>query len=145
VVAGPSGWKDSGTLARLRQPAAGIHYLGYVPESDLPGLTAGATILAYPSLYEGFGLPVAQAMAAGVPVITSNVSSLPEITGDAALHVDPQSAPSLSAALQKLLGSRDLQRQLRERGIRRAEMFRWEACALKSWEFFARAVQRYNQ
>ena len=145
VVAGPPGWKDSATVARLRKPVAGIHYLGYVPESELPGLTAGATILAYPSLYEGFGLPVAQAMAAGVPVITSNVSSLPEITGDAALHVDPRSAPAWSAALQTLLGSSDLQCQLRERGIRRAAMFRWETNALKSWEFFARAVQRYNQ
>jgi glycosyltransferase involved in cell wall biosynthesis len=145
VIAGPPGWKDSATLARLRQPAAGIHYLGYVPESELPGLTAGATMLVYPSLYEGFGLPVAQAMAAGVPVITSNISSLPEITGDAALQVDPRSTPALSAAMQTLLGSSDLQRHMRERGIRRAAMFRWETCALQSWEFFARAAQRYNQ
>ena len=145
VVAGPPGWNSSPTLERLRKPAAGIHYLGYVPESQLPGLTAGATMLVYPSLYEGFGLPVAQAMAAGVPVITSNVSALPEITGDAALHVDPRSAPALSAAMQTLLGSSDLQRTLRERGIRRAAKFRWETCARQSWEFFARAAQRYNQ
>ena len=145
VIAGPPGWNEEATIGRLRKPAAGIHYLGYVPESDLPGLTAGAVMLVYPSLYEGFGIPVAQAMAAGVPVITSSISSLPEITGDAALHVDPRSVPALSAAMQTLLGSSDLQRQLRERGIRRAEMFRWETCALKSWEFFAAAVQRYNQ
>ena len=145
VVVGPPGWKDDVTLARLRKPAAGIHYLGYVPESELPGLTAGAAMLVYPSLYEGFGLPVAQAMAAGVPVITSNVSALPEITGDAAMHIDPRSVQALSAAMQTLLGSSDLQRQLRERGLRRAAMFRWETCALKSWEFFAAAAQGYNQ
>ncbi len=145
VVAGPPGWNADATLQRLRKPGAGIHYLGYVQEIDLPGLTAGAVMLVYPSLYEGFGLPVAQAMAAGVPVITSNVSSLPEIAGDAALLVDPRSVPALTAAMQILLGSADLQRQLRERGIRRAEMFRWESCAIKSWEFFAAAAQRYNQ
>jgi alpha-1,3-rhamnosyl/mannosyltransferase len=145
VVAGPPGWTDGATLDRLRKPAAGIRYLGYVPEHQLPGLTAGAAIFVCPSLYEGFGLPVAQAMAAGVPVITSNVSALPEITGDAAMHVNPRSAQELCTAVQTLLGSADLQRQLRERGIRRAAKFRWETCALKSWEFFERAAQGYNR
>ena len=77
VIAGPSGWAAAETKARLRT----VRYLGYVPEPDLAPLTAGATVFAYPSLYEGFGFPVAQAMAAGVPVITSNISSLPEIAG----------------------------------------------------------------
>jgi glycosyltransferase involved in cell wall biosynthesis len=119
--------------------------LGYVPESQLPGLTAGATALVYPSLYEGFGIPVAQAMAAGVPVITSNISALPEITGDAAMLIDPRSKTALTGAMQTLLGSVDLQRQMRERGIRRAVKFRWETCAQQSWEFFAKAAERYNQ
>src|SRR5262245_50175332 len=100
VVAGSPGWGDAGALRRLGSTSPGIRYLGYVPEQDLPGLTAGATAFVYPSLYEGFGLPVAQAMAAGVPVITSNVSSLPEVGGDAALLVEPRSAAGLESAMR---------------------------------------------
>ena len=101
VIAGPSGWAAPETKARLRS----ARYLGYVPEPDLAPLTAAATVFAYPSLYEGFGFPVAQAMAAGVPVVTSNVSSLPEIAGDAALLVDPRSQAELRDALGRLLDS----------------------------------------
>jgi alpha-1,3-rhamnosyl/mannosyltransferase len=138
VVAGSPGWGDSGALSRLQSGAAGIHYLGYVPEQDLPGLTAGATVFVYPSLYEGFGLPLAQAMAAGVPAITSNVSSLPEVGGDAAVLVDPRSVSSLGSALCKLLLSPDLRAQLGVNGTRRAQQYRWEVCAKKSWKFFER-------
>ena len=91
VIAGPSGWANPETKARLRT----VRYLGYIPEPDLAPLTAAATVFAYPSLYEGFGFPVAQAMAAGVPVVTANVSSLPEIAGDAATLVDPRSQAEL--------------------------------------------------
>jgi glycosyltransferase involved in cell wall biosynthesis len=138
VVAGPPGWGDQGALRRLQSGAAGVHYLGYVPENDLPGLTAGATVFVYPSLYEGFGLPVAQAMAAGAPVITSNLSSLPEVGGDAAVLVDPRSAGELSAALRRMLLSPELRGELRGNGLRRANQYRWEVCARKSWEFFER-------
>jgi glycosyltransferase involved in cell wall biosynthesis len=138
VVAGPPGWGDPGMLRRLHSGAAGVHYLGYVAEQDLPGLTAGAIVFAYPSLYEGFGLPVAQAMAAAVPVITSNVSSLPEVGGDAALLVDPRSAAELGAALQRMLLSPALRAELSANGTRRAQQYRWEVCARKSWEFFER-------
>ncbi len=94
VVAGPMGWASAETAARVRS-VRGVRYLGYIPEPDIAPLTAAATVFAYPSLYEGFGFPVAQAMAAGTPVITSNVSSLPEITGDAALLIDPRSVGEL--------------------------------------------------
>jgi alpha-1,3-rhamnosyl/mannosyltransferase len=140
VVAGPAGWGDARMLDRLRSPSAGVRYLGYVPEADLPALTAGATAFVYPSLYEGFGFPVAQAMAAGVPVITSNLSSLPEITGGAALLVDPRSLNELRAAIQNCLGSRDLRRELASAARERAESYRWEACARKSIEFFRRVT-----
>ncbi len=89
VVAGPIGWSAQQTAVRLRESGSGIRYLGYVAEQWMPGLTAGASCLAYPSLYEGFGFPVAQALAAGVPVVTSDTSSLPEVAGEAALFVDP--------------------------------------------------------
>ncbi len=94
-----------------------MRYLGYVPEEDLPGLTAGATIFVYPSLYEGFGLPLGQAMAAGVPLVTSNVSSMPEVAGDAALLVDPRSPSEIAAAIERLLLSPDLRATLARNGI----------------------------
>ncbi len=137
VAAGPAGWGDSRIIDRLRS-APDVRYLGYVPEIDLPGLTAGAAAFVYPSLYEGFGFPVAQAMAAGVPVITSNVSSLPEITGGAALLVDPRSRDELRAAIQKCLASPDLRRELASAARERAQTYRWEVCARKSLDFFQR-------
>jgi alpha-1,3-rhamnosyl/mannosyltransferase len=136
VIAGPAGWASHHTLARLRH----VHYLGYVPEAVLPSLTAGAAAFVYPSLYEGFGFPVVQAMAAGTPVITSNLSSLPEIAGDAALLVDPRSQTELHHALSRLLTSDGLRAALASAGRVRAEQFHWEDCAARSVEFFQRLV-----
>ena len=136
VFAGPLGWASSETIAALREGGNGVRYLGYVEEGDLAGLTAGAEVLAYPSLYEGFGFPVAQAMAAGVAVMTSNLSSLPEVAGDAAEYADPASVESIAAALQRLLESPNLRRQLGLRGRKRAETFRWEIAAARTWEFW---------
>jgi len=140
VVAGPEGWQSAGTLARLRAPTPGLRYLAYVPEPDLPGITAGATVFVYPSLYEGFGFPVAQAMAAGVPVITSNLSSLPEVTGGAAALIDPHSPAELRAALERLLTSPAMRAQLAAAGRTQAQRFRWEQCARCSVEFFERIL-----
>jgi glycosyltransferase involved in cell wall biosynthesis len=136
VLAGPAGWATPKTLVRIRRGPPGVRYLGYVAEQDLPELTAGASIFVYPSLYEGFGLPVAQAMAAGAPVITSNVSSLPEVCGDAALLIDPRSATELRDAIAKLLLSPTMQEALRKRGHERARLFTWERYAQKSLDFF---------
>ena len=142
VAAGPEGWQSAKTLARLRSPAAGVRYLGYVPEPDLPGLTAGATVFIYPSLYEGFGFPVAQAMAARVPVITSNLSSLPEITGGSAALIDPRSPFEIRAALERLLTSPATREQLAEAGKIHAQRYRWDLCARQSVEFFERIAGR---
>jgi glycosyltransferase involved in cell wall biosynthesis len=136
VVAGPEGWQSAGTLARLRAPAPGVRYLAYVPEPDLPGITAGATVFVYPSLYEGFGFPVAQAMAAGVPVITSNLSSLPEVTSGAAALIDPHSQADLRSALERLLTSPATRAQLSAAGRIQAQRFRWDTCARQSLQFF---------
>jgi glycosyltransferase involved in cell wall biosynthesis len=133
VIVGMNGWGTQATLARIRAEAT---YLGYVPEASLPGLIAGATAFVYPSLYEGFGFPVAQAMAAGAPVLTANSSCLPEIAGDAALFADPLSPAQLADGLTRLLESGDLRRQLIERGRQRAQRYRWEICATQSLEFF---------
>jgi glycosyltransferase involved in cell wall biosynthesis len=137
VLAGPTGWARAETIARLSE----ARYLGYVPEADLAPLTAAATVFVYPSLYEGFGFPVVQAMAAGVAVVTSNVSSLPEITGGAALLTDPRSASELCGALARLLLSPDLRAELAARGARRAKQFTWENCAACSLQFFRRAAE----
>ncbi len=133
VFAGPVGWSAETTIARIRAEAT---YLGYVPEADLPGLVAGAAAFVYPSLYEGFGFPVVQAMAAGTPVITSNLSCLPEIAGDAALLVDPRSVAELAGAISRLLESETLRAELTSRGRERAQRYRWEACAEQSLQFF---------
>jgi len=136
VVAGPAGWSEAGLMARLGQPVPGVRYLGYVAEEHLPGLTAGAAVFVYPSLYEGFGFPVAQAMAAGAPVVTSRHSSLAEIAGDAAVLIDPRSPAELGAALTRLLLSPDSRRGFSEAGRVRAQAFTWERCARQSLEFF---------
>jgi len=136
VIAGASGWASEKTMARLAARPAGVRYAGYVPEDELPGLTAGAAAFVYPSLYEGFGLPVAQAMAAGVPVITSNTSCLPEIAGDGAVLVDPRSASQLRSAMERVLATPSLAEQLRAAGKARAERYRWKNCARESLEFF---------
>jgi glycosyltransferase involved in cell wall biosynthesis len=139
VLAGPVGWADHETVAKVVE-AEGVRYLGYVPEDDLPGITAGASVLAYPSFYEGFGFPVAQAMAAGVPVITSDRSSLPEIAGEAALLVDPESTEEIRGALERLLTSPVLRERLGGAGRCRARQFRWELSARKSQEWFRRVA-----
>ena len=138
VIAGPMGWAPESTSARIRSEATYIW--GYVAEAELPGLIAGAAAFVYPSLYEGFGFPVAQAMAAGVAVVTSNVSCLPEIAGDGALLVDPRSAAEIAAAIARLLESETLRDELRRRGRARAKEFRWEKCAAQSMQFFRSVV-----
>jgi alpha-1,3-rhamnosyl/mannosyltransferase len=138
VAAGPVGWGDQRTLERLRSAEGGLRYLGYVPEEDLPGLTAGAAVFVYPSLYEGFGLPLGQAMAAGVPVITSNVSSMPEVAGEAGLLVDPRSPAEIARALERLLPDAELRQKMAQRGIERARRYRWQVSAAETLQFFHR-------
>jgi glycosyltransferase involved in cell wall biosynthesis len=139
VVAGPRGWISDAAFGRIRAEST---YLGYVPEAQMPGLVAGAALLAYPSLYEGFGFPVVQAMAAGVAVIASNNSCLTEIAGDAALLVDPRSPAEITAALNRLLESESERAGLAQRGRGRAERYRWKRCAAESLEFFHRIAGR---
>jgi glycosyltransferase involved in cell wall biosynthesis len=140
VVAGPLGWASDSTKAALHHDDGGrpgrVRYLGYVAESDLAGLTAGAAVMAYPSLYEGFGFPVAQAMACAVPVVTSNLSSLPEIAGDGAVYADPRDLDSIRSALERVLDSEALRRDLGSRGRKKAENYRWEVTARKTWAFW---------
>jgi glycosyltransferase involved in cell wall biosynthesis len=102
---------------------------GYVPDEDRRALLSGAEVLAYPSLLEGFGFPVLEGFAANVPVLTSNVSSLPEVAGDAAMLVDPADPAAIAAALDQLLADEDLRNVLRAAGMARVAAFTWERCA----------------
>jgi glycosyltransferase involved in cell wall biosynthesis len=101
------------------------HFAGHVAESLLPALYRGATALLFPSLYEGFGLPVVEAFACGLPVITSNTTSLPEVAGKAALLVDPLSVDDMAQAITRVVTDQILRATLRERGLVRAALFQW--------------------
>jgi glycosyltransferase involved in cell wall biosynthesis len=106
-----------------------VRLAGFVPEHDLAGLYAGCSLFCYPSLYEGFGLPVLEAMAAGAPVVTSEVSSLPEVGDDAVAYVDPRDDRSISDTLERLLSSPAERDALAERGRARAATFSWRNTA----------------
>jgi glycosyltransferase involved in cell wall biosynthesis len=106
-----------------------VRFTGYVPDADLPALYSGAQCFCYPSLYEGFGLPPLEAMACGTPAITSNVSSLPEVVGDAALTVDPTAVPDLAAALRRLLTDPAARQRYRACGLQQAACFSWDRTA----------------
>jgi alpha-1,3-rhamnosyl/mannosyltransferase len=129
LLAGPSGWQLEDALAGAAERPDAVRQLGYVADSDLAALYRLCTVFAYPSLYEGFGLPVLEAMSAGAPVVTSSVSSLPEVAGDAALLVDPLDVEALSAALGRVLGDAALAARLRSAGRARAASFSWERTA----------------
>jgi glycosyltransferase involved in cell wall biosynthesis len=135
VLVGPTGWEADEILANAR--AGGVRVAGYVPDDELAALYAGCELFCYPSLYEGFGLPVLEAMRSGAPVITSNVSSLPEVAGDAALLVDPQSAPAIRDAMAALLADGSARDRMRAAGRARAAQFSWERTAIE-----VREVQR---
>ncbi|MFC1755619.1 glycosyltransferase family 4 protein, partial [Thermoproteota archaeon] len=108
-----------------------VIFLGFVPREDVPLLYNIADLFAFPSLYEGFGLPVLEAMACGTPVVTSNISSLPEVAQDAALLVDPYNVGELAKAMQRVLTDKALQTQLCEKGLAQARKFSWEKTAKK--------------
>jgi glycosyltransferase involved in cell wall biosynthesis len=127
VLVGPTGWEAERIVSRARDRA--VRTIGYVSDADLAALYAGCELFVYPSLYEGFGLPVLEAMAAGAPVITSNVSSLPEVAGDAGFLVDPHSVTAIRDALGQLLADAPHRQALRGAGRARAAQFSWERTA----------------
>jgi alpha-1,3-rhamnosyl/mannosyltransferase len=130
LVAGP--FSERHPEARLeaeRLPAGSVRFLGPVASRDLPALYGGALAFVFPSEIEGFGLPVLEAMASGAPTITSNVSALPEVAGDAALLVPPHDVDAIAAALRRIVLDADLRATLRARGFARAASFTWERAA----------------
>jgi glycosyltransferase involved in cell wall biosynthesis len=111
-----------------------VIFLGYLQSKDLMLLTASAECLMYVSLFEGFGVPIIEAMKCDVPVITSNVSSMPEIAGDAALLVDPTSCDEIASAMREIISDNALRQTLIERGRKRANIFSWDLTAERLWQ-----------
>ena len=131
VIAGPDGWgADALTTAIDRSShRSQIRRLGWVDDDQRAALLRGASVYAYPSVYEGFGLPPLEAMAAGTPVVTTSAGSLPEVVGDAALVVAPGDSDALAGAIAQVLDDSARADQLRERGHERARRFSWDATA----------------
>ncbi|TAK66693.1 MAG: glycosyltransferase family 1 protein, partial [Dehalococcoidia bacterium] len=142
AVVGQRAWGYEGEVALIDElgMADRIVLAGYVKANDLPALYAGAEAFAFPSLYEGFGLPVLEAMACGTPVLTSRVSATAEVAGDAALLVDPQSVDEIGDRLRQLLVDRDLRAEYARRGIERAAQFSWGRAADETRAVYHRAV-----
>ena len=129
ILTGPPGWELDRALAGVRERGADVRLLGYVSDSDLTALYRLCTVFAYPSLYEGFGLPLLEAMRCGAPCVTSNVSSLPEVGGHAVEYADPLDAGSIAAALESLLADPSRREALGRAAAKRAASFTWTKTA----------------
>ena len=141
VIAGMEDFDTAAVRAEIRGAGAApgdVVFAGCVPDREMPALYQGADVFVYPSLFEGVGLPVLEAMASGVPVVTSNTSSLPEISGGAALLVDPRDEAQLSAAMERLLADPALREDCVRRGLDRAAVFRWDAAARRTLDIYER-------
>ncbi len=142
VLVGGVGWRMErldDEIRRLRLDG-NVVKPGYVSDNDLVALYNGATVFVYPSLYEGFGLPPLEAMACGAPVIASNVSSIPEVVGDAAILVDPQDVDSLRTRLEELIANPELCAVYRDRGFEQARKFSWKRCAEQTLAVYEDAI-----
>ena len=129
VITGKQGWLADNLPDLAREVGEGVLFTGYVEDAELPSLYTLASCFAYPSLYEGFGLPPVEAMACGTPVVTSTAASLPEVTGGAALLVDPHDVEALSGAIARVLQERELREGLVAKGFARACELTWENSA----------------
>jgi glycosyltransferase involved in cell wall biosynthesis len=127
VIAGRHGWGEQ------------TQTIGFVPDADLPALYSGAMVFVFPSLYEGFGFPVLESMACGTPVITSNISSLPEVAGEAGILVDPESVDSIRDGIKQALAGRA---KLIPLGLKQAKKFSWEATAKQVLEVYEKTAHR---
>jgi glycosyltransferase involved in cell wall biosynthesis len=143
VIAGGKGWSYDETAAEIARLNLGdrVIFPGFVSEEDLAAVYSLARALAFPSLYEGFGLPVLEAMACGTPVVCANASSLPEVAGDAAVLVDPLDVDGLAEALERVLDDDVLRQELIRRGHERAARFTWAAAANALLAAYCEAVR----
>ena len=138
VLAGSKGWlsDDIYTLPKKLGIEDYVKFLGFVPDQDLPALYRGSLGFLFPSLFEGFGLPILEAMASGCPVLTSNTSSLPEVAGKAALLVDPESETEIAQGILKLFLDEKLRNKLKKMGIAQSQKFSWKKAAEETLNLF---------
>lgn len=144
IIAGKKGWmyEELFDTVRATDMSERVKFLGFIPEKDKPHLICGVQIFAYPSAYEGFGIPVLEALSCGTPTLTSNVSSLPEVAGDAALLVDPASTGSISSALTRLMASPELRETLSLKGLAQADKFNWKITAKETYAAYCKAMSQ---
>ena len=144
VIVGRAGWKCEAVLKMIDEDTSSgaVRWLQHVPEADLLAVVKSASALVFASLAEGFGLPVLEAFAAQVPVVTSNTTSLPEVTGDAGLMVNPLDIAALSAAMTRVVGDHNLANELKQRGVLRAAMFNWQASAISTRGVYRQVLAR---
>jgi len=132
VISGGKGWNDHAIYSKISQLKASGHNIvlpGYIDAEDLPALYSGASLFVWPSFYEGFGIPPLEAMACGIPVITADNSSLPEVVGDAAIKIKAQDTPAITAAMANILSDKKLADDLRQKGLSQAAKFSWQESA----------------
>jgi glycosyltransferase involved in cell wall biosynthesis len=142
VVVAAEGWRQGRVRRRLERMTGdgSVVKIGHVPNEVLAALYRRANAFVFPSLAEGFGLPVAEAMACGAPVVASRISSLPEVCGEAGLLVDPEDADDIAAAIARMLKDQGLRRRLRDRGLERVRAFSPEAVVPRLFEVYRRAA-----
>ncbi len=142
VIGGPKGWRHEEVLAQVQELGLQEHVIfpGYIPREELPLWYNAADLFAYPSLYEGFGLPPLEAMACGTPVVSSNSSSLPEVVGDAGVLVNPHGVEEMSEAMQRLLSDNALRAEMATRGLAQARTFSWQRAAAETLQVYDRAM-----
>jgi len=142
VIAGEQGWKfDRAKALQGVRHGGDVHFIGYVPDGDMPALYSAAELFAFPTLYEGFGIPVLEAQACGTPVLASDGSSLPEVGGEGAVYVDPYDVEEICKGMLAVLENPEFAAELREKGRENARRFSWEASARRLDEMVERAVQ----
>lgn len=143
IMIGPKGWRADETFRLISENNLdeSVKHLGYVPYEDMPYIYNISRLLVYPSLYEGFGLPPLEAMACGIPVISSNISSMPEILGDSALLVDPYNPHEIADSIERLLYDESLRNTFIEKGQERTHLYSWENTAKKVLEVYNEVVK----
>lgn len=143
VIVGAKGWKFNPIFEKVQQLQLDndIIFMGYLADEDLPAIYSGASVFTFPSLYEGFGIPLLEAMQCEVPVIASNTSSIPEVVGDAGILLDPHDIDEWAENIYRVLTNKDLYEELIAKGKQQASKFSWEKVANETLAVYEKALK----